>query len=403
LRSYGEALLVALLVLLVMLSINSEAQSSSSGYNTTISSPQDLNDLSVYLGMHTINFSQVLSLGVGGYGRYEDLNISLSKILEALRNVTMGCDTLSCLAQNRSARASIEQSVRELERSGYLDPSIASEILNSMDQIYLGDEALRRLISDPEVGQLIGSILSSGISDYQSALGILDSLFKGGRISLNEYVAALELLKRLSLRQGLWDQALVIDRMQLEAIKQLILSNTAEGLVKSLTGILASSETPGPAQQESWEGSRKTYLGAMPPSIYISIPSSIPGLDFLTLVLIVIGISVVTIVAVLGIQGIIPRIMRSTRLKRKPSPREIDWRGGVIGVYWKAVGLLSRKVPKRPSETHREYLEKVREKLTNTGSFEDLTKIYERVRYAHEPEEVYMDRAINDYEEIEKS
>ncbi|MEM2203144.1 MAG: DUF4129 domain-containing protein [Sulfolobales archaeon] len=400
-RSYGETLLVALLVLLISLSINGEAQSS--GYNTTIGSPQDLNDLSVYLGMHTINFSQVLSLGVNGYGRYEDLNISLSKILEALRNVTMGCDTLSCLAQNRSARASIEQSVKELERSGYLDPIIADEILDSVDQIYLGDEALRRLISDPEVGQLISSILSSGVSDYQSALGILDSLFRGGRISLNEYVAALELLKRSSLRQGLWDQALVIDRMQLEAIRQLILSNTAEGLVKSLTGILASSETSGPTQQESWESNRKTSLGVMPSSIYISVPSSIPGLDFLSLVLIVIGISVVTIVAVLGIQSIIPRIMRSTGLKKKPSPREIVWRGGVIGVYWKAVSLLSRKVPKRPSETHREYLEKVRGRLTNTGSFEDLTKIYERVRYAHEPEEVYMDRAIKDYEEIERS
>ncbi|HWQ16323.1 MAG TPA: DUF4129 domain-containing protein [Sulfolobales archaeon] len=400
-RGYGGALLLVLVVLLASISINSEAQNP--GYNTTVSSSQDLGDLSVYLGMHTINFSQVLSLGVNGYSGSEDLNKSLSNIIEALRNITMGCDTLSCIAQNRSARASIEHSVRELERSGYIDPSTASEILDSMDQVYLGDEALKRLISDPEVGQLINSILSSGVRDYQGALGILDSLFRGGRISLNEYVAALELLKRLSLRQGQWDQALAIDRMQLEAIKQLILSNTAEGLVKSLTGILASSETSGSAQQGGWEGSRTTYLGAMPSSIYIPVSASIPGFDFLTLVLIIIGISAVMVVIILGVQGIIPSIVRGPKLKREPSPREIGLRGGVIGVYWKAVGLLSRKIPKRPSETHREYLEKVRERLNNTGSFEDLTKIYEMVRYGHESEEAYIDKAIKDYEELERS
>ena len=402
-RSYGKAIYIALILLLIATPAYSEAQSPGYSGNVSTASPPNLGDLDVYLGMHTINFSQILSAGVNSYSGFGSLNGSLQKILEALRNISMGCNTMSCLASNSSARTGVEQSVRELERAGYLDPRAASEILDSINQAYLSDEILRNLISDPEVSQLISSILVRGGQDYQNALGILDSLFRGGRISLNEYMAALELLKRISLRQGLGDQALMIDRMQLEIVRQLILSGTAEGLVRSLTNILGSTKTQGSTQQGVVGGDRTAYLGAIPSNIYMPTPSSISGLDFLALALILVGVSTAIILAVLDIPSMISRILRSLGSREKPGSGEVGWRSGVVGIYWRAVDLLSRRVPRRPSDTHREYLEKVRGSLVNVDPFEDLTKIYERVKYGHEAEERYVEKALRDYEELERS
>jgi hypothetical protein len=42
----------------------------------------------------------------------------------------------------------------------------------------------------------------------------------------------------------------------------------------------------------------------------------------------------------------------------------------------------------------------VRRTIRVPGAFEDLTEIYERVRYAHEPEERYYERALKDYREL---
>lgn len=407
-RRLGERLSltlpIALVILLTALPISSEAQSADSSTNTT----QDLSNLNVYLGMHTINFTQILGMfanrSTGGavYNVPGNLSVFSAKILEALRNVTTGCETLSCLAQNRTAMTMIERGVSELERIGYLDPAAASEILSSINQMYLNDEALRSIVGDQEVMKLITNITSSGAQSYSEALGVLDSLFRGGRISLNEYIAALELLKRISLRQGLEDQAIAIDRMQLEVIKQLILSNTAEGLVKSLTSILASTRSSASTQQSSAGESRISYLFAAPSNVYMPAPSSISRLDLFTLALIVICVSAITIIAIIGMPSTITRILRSRASEREPGFREPSLRS-VIGIYWGAVSILSRRIPRSPSETHREYLEKVRGRVGYIEPFEDLTKIYEGVRYAHEPEERYLERAFRDYEELERS
>lgn len=52
----------------------------------------------------------------------------------------------------------------------------------------------------------------------------------------------------------------------------------------------------------------------------------------------------------------------------------------IIRAYWDAVALLSALVPLSPSETHREYLRKVRS-VAGTA-FEQLTKIYELARWS---------------------
>lgn len=364
---------------------------------------QDSNyNLSIYLGMHTINFTQILSHGLQGLGKGAgSVGINTTRVLEAIKNITMGCDTLSCLAGNRSARSSMEQSVRELERSGYLDPALADEIMSSINQAYLSDEALKTLLRDPELVGLLSNISSQGSS--ANVLGILDSLFRGGRISLSEYIAALELLKRFSLRQGLESEALAIDRMQIEIIRQLVLSGTAEGFVRSLTNMLLSSNNQAQAfqQQEVREGGRNTPLAI--PGYYGYAPSIYAGLEeSLILTALIISSAIVA----LAVAGPLRRFLRppGSRIYRRSSGSGgAEKMRGVIAMYWAAVNIISKRFPRHGSETHREYLERVRRFLENPAPFEDLTYIYEKVRFAHEPEDRYYDRAARDYRELRGS
>ncbi len=387
-------LLLAIAIILAPIAMSQHAHSQMVS-NTTASS----GDISVYLGMHTINFTQVLTTGVeGSGGSIGYLGTNVSKILEAIKNITLGCDTLSCITANRTARASIEQSLRELERSGYIDPGAVDEVISSIYQTSMSDEALRRLLSNPEISQLIANV-SAGNPPI-NVLGVLDSLFRGGRISLSEYIAALELLKRISTNQGLQGDALAIDKMQLEIIRQLIISRTAEGLVKGLANILVSSNISSQQIQTGQvSNGGGVYLGYQPYPIYLPLPGGIPSMDQLYMSLALLGF--LALVAIIAIR--IPR--KSFRRTSMRGGEEAQWISqsrftGIVRIYWRAVEILSTRVPRGRSETHREYLEKVRRTIRDSGAFEDLTEIYERVRYAHEPEERYYVRALKDYREL---
>jgi hypothetical protein len=389
--------LVSLLAIAIILALIAMSQHVHSQVASNTSASSD--DISVYLGMHTINFTQVLATGVeGSRGSIGYLGANVSKILEAIKNITLGCDTLSCITANVSARASIEQSLRELERSGYIDPGAVDEVISSIYQTSMSDEALRRLLSNPDISQLIASV--SADNPPINVLGVLDSLFRGGRISLSEYIAALELLKRISVNQGLQGDALAIDKMQLEIIRQLIISRTAEGLVRGLANILVSSNISSQQIQTGHVNNEgNVYLGYRPYPIYLPLPGGILSMDQPYMFLALLGfLAAVAIIAI----GIPRKRLRRTSIRGKDEAQRISQSRftGIVRIYWRAVEILSARVPRGRSETHREYLEKVRRTIRVPGAFEDLTEIYERVRYAHEPEERYYERALKDYREL---
>jgi hypothetical protein len=389
--------LVSLLAIAIILALITMSQHVHSQMASNTSASSD--DISVYLGMHTINFTQVLATGVeGSRGSIGYLGANVSKILEAIKNITLGCDTLSCITANVSARASIEQSLRELERSGYIDPGAVDEVISSIYQTSMSDEALRRLLSNPDILQLIASV--SADNPPINALGVLDSLFRGGRISLGEYIAALELLKRISVNQGLQGDALAIDKMQLEIIRQLIISRTAEGLVRGLADILVSSNISSQQIQTGHvNNGSNVYLGYRPYPIYLPLPGGILSMDQPYMFLALLGFSAVVAIIAIGIPR---KRLRRTSIRGKDEAQRISQSRftGIVRIYWRAVEILSARVPRGRSETHREYLEKVRRTIRVPGAFEDLTEIYERVRYAHEPEERYYERALKDYREL---
>jgi|GEM_PF-1304945 hypothetical protein len=386
--------LLAIVIILALIAMSQHVHSQMAS-NTTDSS----SDISVYLGMHTINFTQVLATGVeGSRGSIGYLGANVSKILEAIKNITLGCDTLSCITANRTARASIEESLRELERSGYIDPGAVDEVISSIYQASMSDEALRRLLSNLEISQLIADV-SAGNPPI-NVLGVLDSLFRGGRISLSEYIAALELLKRISINQGLQGDALAIDKMQLEIIRQLILSRTAEGLVRGLADILVSSNISSQQIQTGQvNNGGNVYLGYQPYPINLPLPGGILSMDQLYISLALLGLSAVVAIIAIGIPR---KSLRRISIRGKEETQRISQTRstGIIRIYWRAVEILSARVPRGRSETHREYLEKVRRTVRVPSAFEDLTEIYERVRYAHEPEERYYERALKDYREL---
>ena len=75
-------------------------------------------------------------------------------------------------------------------------------------------------------------------------------------------------------------------------------------------------------------------------------------------------------------------LVLSTR-KGKAIPKIMGVSGvnaSIIRAYWDAVALLSALVPLSPSETHREYLRKVRS--VAGAAFEQLTEIYELARWS---------------------
>ncbi|MFZ8823900.1 MAG: DUF4129 domain-containing protein [Desulfurococcales archaeon] len=389
--------LVSLLAIAIILALTTMSQHVHSQMASNTSASSD--DISVYLGMHTINFTQVLATGVeGSRGSIGYLGANVSKILEAIKNITLGCDTLSCITANVSARASIEQSLRELERSGYIDPGAVDEVISSIYQTSMSDEALRRLLSNPDILQLIASV--SADNPPINVLGVLDSLFRGGRISLSEYIAALELLKRISVNQGLQGDALAIDKMQLEIIRQLIISRTAEGLVRGLANILVSSNISSQQIQTGHvNNGGNVYLGYRPYPIYLPLPGGVLSMDQPYMFLALLGFSAVVAIIAIGIPR---KRLRRTSIRGKDEAQRISQSRftGIVRIYWRAVEILSARVPRGRSETHREYLEKVRRTIRVPGAFEDLTEIYERVRYAHEPEERYYERALKDYREL---
>jgi hypothetical protein len=356
-------------------------------------------DVSIYLGIHTINFTAIVGSGIeGSRGSIWPGGSNVSRILEAIKDISMGCDTLSCIAANRTARASIEQSLRELERTGYIDPGAVDEIIRSIDQISISDESLRRLLSNPEITQLISNIFAE--NSPLGVLGVLDSLFRGGRISLNEYIAALEFLKRISLSQGLQGEALTIDRIQLEIIRNLILSRTAEGLVRGLANILVSSNvSPQQIQQQQISSRSSLYPGYQRYPIYLPMPTGSLDSDQLYIVIAIVGVSILATIVVMRLSRKLLKIraLKDLEMKIKTSLKGYS---GVVGIYWKAVEFVSRRVPRDKSETHREYLNKVRRLMGSRRSFEDLTEIYESVRYAHEPEDKFYERALKDYKEL---
>lgn len=177
-----------------------------------------------------------------------------------------------------------------------------------------------------------------------------------------------------------------------EGLKQYSLLEDVRESLNELIGSLRSPEPPanatsgasvltlfqnlGSLAQAKYNPSRT--VGALPP---LALPSApIIGWNIL---LIAVGLVATLASIAYMMRGIGRRIVRAIRERYPPPPpptRFSSTRDAVISLYWHTVNLLSRSVPRAPSETHWEYLRKVegppREPLKG------LTTRYEVARYS---------------------
>lgn len=390
--SPAEALLPTVLAILSM--IAGLALASAEAHAQAADTPGGNYTLDTYLGIHTVNFTQILSGGLGSAPA--GLAGNMSKILEMLRNTSTGCLTLSCLASNQSAREALRDSVRELANTGYIDPYLESQISEALQVPGMSYDDLRRLISSPEIASLVSQV-AAGQGNITASLGILDSLFRGGRISLNEYLAALELLKRAAISSGLDSQAAAIDAFQLDVLRKLILSKTAEDLIAGLGGLLSTSNSQVAKETRPLE---PVESGASAARILYTLPS-LGSTETALLAQAAAGVAIAA-------ATVFPAYFLARLLRRRGAPwgagmpEPVEIRGEVVKIYWEAVRIFSKRVPRRGYETHREYLIRVRSSVEKDKAepFERITSAYEAVRFAREPEERFSQSAEEDLKRI---
>ena len=181
-----------------------------------------------------------------------------------------------------------------------------------------------------------------------------------------EVAQAYEGLKQYSLLEDV--------RESLDELIKSLRSPTPPANATSGASVLTLFQNIGNLAQASYNPSRAAPL---PP---LAIPSApVIGGDML---LITVGLVAMIAVIAYMMRGVGRRIIRAIREHYPPPPQisSSSPRDAVITLYWHVVSLLSRSVPRTPSETHWEYLRKVRGPPREP--LKGLTVRYEIARYS---------------------
>jgi len=286
---------------------------------------------------------------------------------------------------------------------GYSSTAEDIDFTLSLSDLDLRD--LIDLVNDPELISMILDLYSRdqiSSSDIGSLLDRLDTLYGSGRIDYKQYMAALELLKRLAESRGMDDLAYSIDSKMLQTFKD---RTEIESLLKGLSSLkdlgfegFDSQEISGGGPQLELEGFNIDSLpeplqnqgiggfsGFQLPDLSrvstIFLSSSVR--DAVIYIAVALAL-ILLLVYFTRIQRLIGSSIRGTSSIFRgyySLPKDIDQ--SIVRRYWNMVRRLSRKIPISDSETHREYLDKVSKSLGEVPEFKDLTYMYERVRFGH--------------------
>lgn len=355
----------------------------------------------VYEERHTIGFPENMSITTPLNISLKDLNNILSS-LKDLQELTSSCSNIECLRETLSRNTSILDSLRRKEIIGS-DVYTGIEIImnsNTPDLYsYVGDSELRSLIenlnrSDLETFYLLFNQYSSRI----------DEMYLSGRISSREYLAALELLKRISLEKNAYNISNTLSERELELVR-VMLDKTYSDILAKAMGIAMRNTSGNINIPSSVGGVRFSSLNSLNSQSVHLITPGVPISSIMLLVLLAIlaalSISMIALM-ILGfnpIKNIISRVITSRSLKIEtmyslPLP---------IKLYWAAVRILSRRIPRSDSETHREYLMRVVRARGEIKAFERLTRVYELSRYGGVSSSALDEEAIKSFDELSKN
>lgn len=183
-----------------------------------------------------------------------------------------------------------------------------------------------------------------------------------------EVAQAYEGLKQYSLLEDV--------RESLDKLIESLRSPTPPANATSGASILTLFQNLGNLAQASYNPSQ-----AAAPLPQLAIPRApVIGVNIL---LLAVGLVAAVAATAYMMRGLGRRVIRAIRERYPPPPppsRFTTSRDAVISLYWHAVNLLNRSVPRAPSETHWEYLRKVSGPPRNP--LEGLTARYEVARYS---------------------
>lgn len=252
------------------------------------------------------------------------------------------------------------------------------------------DETLKELLiaaaeayarGDPTLAQQLAQMLEENPwmfdpKDLALAKYILKTLMpeaaKGLQVTPEEaeqVAQAYEGLKQYSLLEDV--------RQSLDELIKSLQSPTPPANATSGASVLTLFQNLGNLAQASYNPAQSA-VAALPP---LAIPSA-PVIGGNILLLAVGLVAAVAVIAYM-MRGVGKRIIRAIRERYPPPPPPTSYsspRDAVISLYWHAVGLLSRTVPRAPSETHWEYLRKV--SGPPKEPLEGLTAKYEVARFS---------------------
>jgi hypothetical protein len=340
----------------------------------------------IYDNRHTIGFPQNITYTI---------NISsseLSEIINQLKNIdniTSSCKNIDCV-QNISS-SYIRSVANRLRDEGVLSND-AYDAINILSNPGSSDyKDLYSLINDPEIRSLLSQLNTSDIQKFaelaNSSMNRLMEMYVSGRISYKEYAAALELIRRLALEKNVYDIYNLAGEREMDLLRAIIDRSYSDALLKMISAskdislIEKGSSNKIFVSQNNMSGSNlfSGFEGLR--LVQIMFPS-IPLTMILGIAVVGVLITLIIMLLRLGVNPLekISRYITNrgvidiSRLSNLPTP---------IKIYWMAVSILSKRVPRYENETHREYLRKIIEnKDPSSQNFSKITEVYELTKYA---------------------
>jgi hypothetical protein len=340
----------------------------------------------IYDNRHTIGFPQNITYTI---------NISsseLSEIINQLKNIdniTSSCRNIDCV-QNISS-SYIRSVANRLRDEGVLSND-AYDAINILSNPGSSDyKDLYSLINDPEIRSLLSQLNTSDIQKFaelaNSSMNRLMEMYVSGRISYKEYAAALELIRRLALEKNVYDIYNLAGEREMDLLRAIIDRSYSDALLK----MISASKDISLIEKGS---SNKIFVSQNNMS-GLNLFSGFEGLRLVQIMFPSIPLTMILGIAVVGV--LITLIIMLLRLGVNPLEkisRYITNRGVIdisklsnlptpIKIYWMAVSILSKRVPRYENETHREYLRKIIEnKDPSSQNFSKITEVYELTKYA---------------------
>ncbi|MFZ8794984.1 MAG: hypothetical protein ACO2O2_14040 [Acidilobaceae archaeon] len=368
-----RAFAVSLLLLLSM----------ASAASAPIASSSQLNVADVLENRHTPGFPGILNIT-----SIDDLlSVSSPDVRKALEKL-LQCDTLECIEGDEFS-ANILKSI--------LFNSTGVDIIGLRA---LSDSQLLDMIDDTSIRGLLESLNRSGNLgplEIDRLVNELESARSRGSISPQAYMAALELLRRMLERSGN-PQGEVIERRQVEAIREALVEASRRGLLSELLERISGLYR----ESQGWSSSFNSQRGGSKvesPRVRFELPSVSPSILMLILLA---SLAIITLFSSQRLGALIASIVR------RREGEEVEFRDIPLipGLYWSGVRLIERVSGARmdASTTHREFLARIEGKVGELERpFKGLTLSYELYRYAGLSGRGVEEQALRYYEDLERA